>query len=153
MAGEGTEKDRKSGLATEGAKGAKKGNAPGLATESVFLAEDIFVKLDAWGTEVNEHAVFESRGSQVAQDLSGVFVNQGADGLELNNELRIDEQISQELAQETSVLVVNVDRNLLVDREALFAQAVAEGVFVDFLIMSMTEEGMSFERRLTNDVG
>ena len=125
----------------------------GEKAELVAFAEDVFLKLNAGRTEVDEHSVFDARGSKVAKDLGGVLIDERPDGFEFNDELMINDKVGQELTQRAAVLVVNGDGNLLLDREAFFPQAVAQGVFVDFLIMTVTEEGMGFEGRLTNDVG
>jgi hypothetical protein len=148
-------------LATKSTKDAKEGKGKGLATEgtkgakagSVILAEDILVKLDSRRTEVDEHAVLNAGGAKIAENLGGVLFREGANRLELNDELLIDDKVGNELSQRTAVLVVNSDGHLLFDREAFFPEAVAQGVFINFLIMSVTEEGVSFEGRLTNGVG
>jgi len=126
-------------LATKGTEGAKAGEAG----RSVDLAEDIFSELDPRGAEVDKHPVLKPGRAKVAEQLRRMLVGKCAHRLELDNKLFVDEQTGHELTEQTAVLVLNGDWHLPFDLEALFLETVAEGVFVDFLIVTVTEKRMA----------
>ena len=68
------------------------------------------MKLNARSSKVDQHAMFNSRSAQVAKNLRSVFISEGADCFEFNNEFVIDHKVGDEIAQRAAVLIVNRDR-------------------------------------------
>ncbi len=54
--------------------------------------------------------MFNSRSAKVAKNLRSVFIGEGADCFEFNNEFVIDHKVGDEIAQRAAVLIVNRDR-------------------------------------------
>ncbi len=82
-----------------------------------------------------------------------MFIGQSPDCLEFNNELLADHQVGDKFSEWTPVFILNCNWHLLLDAKTLLTESIAQGVFVIFLIVSVTEEGVGFEGRLTNAVG
>ena len=111
------------------------------------------MKLYLGGAEIDEHAMFESGGSEVAQNLRGMFIGKRADGFELNNEFTVDHEVGSELTQDASVFVPDTKRNLLLNLERLIVQAVSKRIFIDLFVVAVAQESMRFEGGLSDDVG
>jgi hypothetical protein len=132
-------------MATKGTKGAK--------SDSVGHPQNELLKLNARRSKINEHAVLDAGCTEVATDLGRVLIHECAHRFEFHDEFSIDAQVSEEIPKEASVVIMHRNRHLLFHREPFFAEPVAEGIFVNLLIVSVTEEAVSFECRLTNGIG
>ncbi len=119
----------------------------------VLVSKDEFADFDLGGAEVDQHGVFSAGGAEVAEDLGGVVVVEGAAGFEFDDEIVVYDEVGEELAEEAAVLVVDVDGDLLVDLLTKFSKAVAEGVFVYLFVVSVAEETVGVEGGLADDVG
>ena len=69
--------------------------------------------------------MFDVGGAEVTQNLGGVFVGESADGFEFNDELVVDHEVGEEVSEQATVFVEDLDGVLLIDFESLFAEAVA----------------------------
>jgi len=81
----------------------------------VLVSEDVFADFDLGGAEIDEHAVLQARGAEVAENLGGVVVVQGAHGFKFDDGFAVYEEVGEEFAQQTAILVEDIDRVLLVD--------------------------------------
>ena len=90
------------GLAAKRRKRRKKGKERGdQAGEfggevgSGRLGEGVFADFELWGAEVNEQAMFDARGAQVAKNLGGVFVGQHLGRLEFKDEAVVHVEVGE----------------------------------------------------------
>ena len=104
------------------------------------------------GTEVDEQAMFDPCGSQIAEDLGDVFVSDRSTGFEYDDVRALNEQIGEVVAKRRTVFVEYCDRDLLLDADPLFAKAMSEAVLVDFLQMSATVLLAEVKASLANEV-
>ena len=91
-------------------------------------------------------------GAEIAEKLGGMFIENGTDGLEFDDEFIFNEEVRGKLAKWRAVFVVNIKRVLLYYVDALFAQAMSERVLVDFFEMSVTMIFMNGKRCFSDDV-
>ena len=82
-----------------------------------------------------------------------MFVDEGPDCLEFDDELLIDDEICCEISKQTTVFVHNGDGDLLLNDDAFFSQTVSQRILVDSLIVAVTKESVSFKRRLAYSIG
>jgi hypothetical protein len=69
-----------------------------------------------------------------------VFRHQAAARFQLDNQLLLDEQIGEIFAEDSAILVINRQRVLLLNIQALFTQPMRQSILVDFLQMPMPVE-------------
>jgi hypothetical protein len=79
---------------------AEAARAAGLA----YPAQRILLDLELWGAEVYQQAMLNARRTQVAKDWGQMFVRQGLDCFQLDDEAVIHEQVGAVVANERAVL-------------------------------------------------
>jgi hypothetical protein len=118
-----------------------------------MFAKNVFLKLDSRCTEIDEHAVLVAGGSEIAQELRCMLIRERTNRLEFDDEFPVNAEVRREIAQQTAVVVADGNWHLLLNDKVFSPEPIAQRILIDFLIMSVTEEGMGFEGRLTNGVG
>ena len=81
--------------------------------------------------------MFTAGRAQVAHELRNVFVCDGANGFEFDDQLVFYKQIGEVVAEYRAVFIENRERMLLDDLKTLFAKPMSEAVLVDFLCMAV----------------
>jgi hypothetical protein len=107
--------------------------------------ESVFAHFENGGAEIDQQAVFDAGGAEVAEELGDVFVVEGADGFEFDDELLLNEEVGEEFTEQSAVFGEDVERMLLNREESLFAEAMRETVFVDFFGVPVTEVAVEGE--------
>ena len=79
-----------------------------------------------------------------------MLVNETPAGFEFDYELIGDEEIGEIFTQKSAVFVVNIERILLGDLEALFAQSIRQPVFINLFGMSVPVVFLKGEGGFTN---
>jgi len=105
---------------------------------SGWIAERVFFNLENGCSEIDEQAVFAPRRSKIAQELGYMFIDEGFDGFEFDDERVLDEEIGEVFAENRSVFIEDVQRVLLHNLETLFAKTVDESVLVNFFVVAVT---------------
>lgn len=85
--------------------------------------------------------------------MGRVFFGEGADGFEFDDELGVYDEVGSKVAEQTAVFIVDGDGHLLLDGESLFPEAIAERVFVNLFVVTVTEKGVGLEGSLADDIG
>lgn len=91
------------------------------------------------------------RRLEVVQALCKVGVVKIASGLQLYNDLLVDEQIGNEFTNYKSI-VEHADRSLLTDFETCFLEFVSQGILVIFLQKPWAERIRHLESTADNDL-
>jgi hypothetical protein len=118
--------------------GRKKAQKTQKSELGVWIAEGVFFDLENGGAKIDEQSVFAAGGTEIAEELSDVFVDQGFHGFEFDDERIRDEKIGVVFTENRAVFIEDVERVLLHDFEALFAKAMGESVFVNFFVVAVT---------------
>lgn len=118
----------------------------------VRLTEHILLDPVSWRAEVDQQAVLHSRRLEVSKNLSDVFVASRSDGLQLDDQLSLYDQVREVLAERRAVFIQLCQRVLLLNMQASFAKSVCQPVLVDFLQMAVTVVAMKFVSGLPDDV-
>jgi len=117
------------------------------------LGHQVFFDVKDGAAEVDQQSGFNSTGAEIAEELGHVFFGHRSRGLELNEQLMLDEQIRVHLTQERAVLIENIERLLLYYFETLFAEAMSQGILVDLLNVPVSVVSMhrkaGFPNRIT----
>jgi hypothetical protein len=114
------------------------------------MAHQVFFDVENRGAEIDEQASLYASGSEIPEQLGHMFVHDVSDGLQLHNELAVDEEIGGKLAQQGAVLIKNIQWVLLDDLHALLSQSVRQGVLVDLLEMPVPVVAMDGETRFAD---
>ena len=96
--------------------------------------------------------MFNSCGSQVAENLGDVFFRDCFTGFKFDDEHAFDEQVGEVVAKRRSIFVEYDDRYLLFNTNALLAKAMSEAVLVNFLQMTAAVILAEVKASLTNNV-
>src|SRR5436309_1524987 len=75
-----------------------------------------------------------------------------AHGFQFHDEPVVDEKVGVEIAEERSILVINRERMLLLNRQPLLPQAIHQGILIDFLKVPVAMITMNGKARLANCV-
>jgi len=102
--------------------------------------------------KVHEQAVFDAGGTEVAQELSNVFVGKRLHRLQFHDQAVVHEQIGEVFADESAILIVNGQRVLLLHVQAQFAEPVGQGVFIDLFQVAMFVIAVNRERGFPHGV-
>jgi hypothetical protein len=123
---------------SEKKNGRKKAQKAQKSELGIRIAKGVFLNLENGRAEIDEQPVFEARGSEISEELGDVFVDQGFDGFEFDDQRILNEEIGEVFAENRAVFIEDVESVLLHDIQALFAKAMGESVFVNFLIVAVT---------------
>ena len=102
--------------------------------------------------EVDKESGFIVTRPKVAQQLGSMVVHDRLNGLQIHNQAILNKQVCEEVAQQGSVLVIDIERMLLCDFDALLAKPVCECVFVDSLKMPVPMVAVYRGACLPNDI-
>jgi hypothetical protein len=100
--------------------------------------------------EVDEQAMLDSIGAEVAENLRDVFVVEGFHCFDFDEQCFVDKQVGPEIAKNGSVLVLDGERKLGLHDDLLFAQPVQQRVLVNFLDMPVPVMAMNGKPRFTH---
>src|SRR5262249_31652743 len=114
--------------------------------------KNVFLDLQLCGAEVDEEAVFDPAGAQVAEQLRHVVVVQGFARLQLHDQATLHEQVGEILAEHGAVLIVDQQLVLRLDVQPSLAQAVSQPVLVHLLKVPVPQIPVQREARLTDQV-
>lgn len=81
-----------------------------------------------------------------------MFIGNGLDGLQFNNNPPLNNQIRVKIAKDCAIFVKNLNRKLLADIQPGFTQSVRQGILVDFLQVTMPMILMNCKRRFANKI-
>ena len=108
-----------------------------LQGSTALTVQDVLLYLKFMAPEVDQQAVFESGGFEVAEGLRHVLVQDFAHCFELYNESSVHEQIGVILTDARAVFIKNIQGELLFDCKANFAQSMSQRIFVYLFHMAV----------------
>lgn len=85
---------------------------------------------------------------KIAEYLCLVFRRQRPGGFKLNDQLVVDQQVCQVVAEGRAVFIHNLDAMLLLYLQSEFPQSVREGIFVDLFEVTVRVIDVNIVRRL-----
>jgi hypothetical protein len=81
-----------------------------------------------------------------------MFIGNGLDGLQFNNNPPLNNQIRVKITKDCAIFVKNLNRMLLLDIQTGFTQSVRQGILVDFLQVTMPGILMNRKRCFANKI-
>ena len=117
-----------------------------------FRGQGVLSDVEAVAAKVDEQAVLDAGGFQIADYLRHMLINDGFDGFEFDDEAVFDKEIGKVLADDGSIFVVNRDGMLLFHVEAELPKPVSEGVLINLLQMAVSMVLMDGVSRFADQV-
>jgi hypothetical protein len=96
-----------------------------------------FANLEFERPEVDKEAVLDSGRLQIAEYLRLVFRRQRPGGFKLNDQLIVDQQVRQVVAEGCAVFIQNLNSMLLLHVQSELPQSMRKAVFVDLFEMTV----------------
>ena len=87
-----------------------------------LVGQDVFLDLEFVAAEIDEQAVLQAGGFQIAEDLGHVFVNYLTDSFEFDDEPAVHKEVGIVFAQQGAVFIIDLERVLLLDGQAELAE-------------------------------
>jgi hypothetical protein len=111
-----------------------------------------FPYLEPGRPKIDENTMLYSGRSQVSKHLRHVLTGSGPGSFHFHNQLFLDDEVGEILANDRAILIVNRERPLLLDLETEFPQPMDKSVLVNFFQVATTMVTVDGVASFTNDI-
>lgn len=117
-----------------------------------LLRHEVLLNVQLGRTEVDQQASLHSGRAQVTEQLGDMLVEHSPASFDLNYQATFDEQVCVIVSEDSAILIIHAQWELLLDRESLFPQSVRQRVLVDLLKVPVAVVFVNSKARFPDDV-